>query len=74
MESRLRRTAGRTYYESSIEAFVSYHDARDIVDYLTESDESSDPNTLLLQKRAWSNQIDILKKARRPPEYIAHVA
>lgn len=62
MEARLRKTPGRTYYESSIVDFILHHDPKDIVECLTESDESSDPDQLLLQKSAWANQISILKK------------
>ena len=62
MIPKLRKTPGRTYYESTIEDFALNSNSEDIVEYLTESDESSDPNTLLLQKRAWANQISILKK------------
>ncbi len=62
MEPRLRKTPGRTYYESSIEDFVSCKNPMDIIDFLTESDEHTEPNELALQKGAWSNQIKILKK------------
>ena len=62
MDPRLRRTPGRTYYESSIEDFVNYSHPHEIVEYLTESDESSDAYELHLQKGAWANQISILKK------------
>ena len=62
MDPRLRRTPGRTYYESSIEDFVDYSHPHEIVEYLTESDESSDAYELHLQKGAWANQISILKK------------
>ena len=61
MESRLRRTPGRTYYESSIEDFVGQKYPADIVEFLTESDESSDEYELHLQKNAWINQIKILQ-------------
>ena len=62
MEPRLRKTPGRTYFESSIEEFALKQKASDIVDFLTESDEYSDPYTLHLQRNAWTNQINILKK------------
>ena len=62
MESRLRKTPGRTYYEASIEDFALHQNPEDIVDFLTESDESSDPIELQFQKGAWANQIKILKK------------
>ena len=62
MEPRLRKTAGRTYYESTIEDFVLIQNPNDIVDFLVESDEYTEPNQLHLQKGAWSNQIKILKK------------
>lgn len=62
MEARLRKTPGRTYYESSIEDFVSKNSATDIVEFLTESDEMSEPYELHLQKGAWANQISILRK------------
>ena len=62
MEPRLRRTPGRTYYESSIEDFVAHPCPKDIIDFLTESDESNDEDELYLQKGAWSNQIKILQK------------
>ena len=62
MEARLRKTPGRTYYESSIEDFVSKNSAKDIVEFLTESDEMSEPYELHLQKGAWANQISILRK------------
>ena len=60
MDRILRKTNGRTYYDSSIEDFVSYEQPEKIVDYLTESDESSDPFVLYEQKMAWENQIKIL--------------
>jgi len=62
MEPRLRKTPGRTYYESSIDDFVKQKHPQDIVEFLTESDESSDDCHLSLQKNAWSNQIKILQK------------
>ena len=62
MEPRLRKTPGRTYYESSIEDFLSIKSSADIVEFLTESDEGSEPYELRLQRSAWANQIDILKK------------
>lgn len=62
MEPRLRKTPGKTYYESSIEDFVAHKYPSDIVDFLTESDESTDEYELHLQKGAWSNQIKILQK------------
>lgn len=62
MKPELRKTPGRTYYESTIEEFVSWKSAKDIVDFLTESDETSETYELHLQKKAWSNQIGILKK------------
>ena len=61
MESRLRKTVGRTYYDSSIEDFINYKYPEEIVDFLTESDENSKPDELILQKGAWKNQIKILK-------------
>ena len=62
MEPRLRKTAGRTYYESSIEDFLSFKYPEDIIEFLTESDESIDECELRLQKTAWENQISILQK------------
>ena len=62
MEPKLRRTPGRTYYESSIEEFALNTNPQKVVEYLTESDESSDPYELYQQKNAWTNQIAILKK------------
>ena len=62
MESRLRKTAGRTYYESTIEDFVLQKYPKDIVTFLTESDESTNTYELELQKDAWANQIKILQK------------
>ncbi len=62
MEPRLRRTPGRTYYESSVEDFVNHPYPKDIVEFLTESDESNDEDELYLQKGAWINQIKILQK------------
>ena len=62
MEPKLRRTPGRTYYESSIEDFASHKHPIDIIEFLTESDETSDKYTLYLQKNAWANQIKILQK------------
>ena len=62
MESRLRRTQGRTYYESSIEDFTLQQYPGSIVDYLTESDENTDEYELRLQRDAWVNQIKILQK------------
>lgn len=61
MIPRLRKTPGRTYYESSIEEFVLCKYPSDIVDFLTESDETSDEYELHLQKNAWANQIKILQ-------------
>lgn len=60
MEPELRKTPGRTYYDSSIEDFVLCESPEKIVDYLTESDESTDPYVLYEQKKAWENQIKIL--------------
>lgn len=62
MEPRLRKTPGRTYYESTIEDFALNQNPIDIVDFLVESDEYTEPYQLHLQKGAWSNQIKILKK------------
>lgn len=62
MDFRLRRTAGRTYYESSVEAFAAHQHPEEIVAFLTESDEGSLPVELHLQQNAWSNQIKILQK------------
>ena len=62
MEARLRKTPGRTYYDATIEDFALNHKPEDIVDFLTDSDESSDYYELSLQKKAWANQISILKK------------
>ena len=62
MEPRLRKTPDRTYYESSIEDFVSTKYPSDIIEFLTESDETSDEYELYLQKGAWANQISILQK------------
>lgn len=62
MEPRLRKTPGRTYYESTIEDFALNQNPNDIVDFLVESDEYTEPYQLHLQKGAWSNQIKILKK------------
>ena len=62
MEPRLRRTLGRTYYESTIEEFAAHPYPKDIIDYLLESDECSDEDELFLQKGAWANQIKILQK------------
>ena len=62
MSEQLRRTPGRTYYESSIEDFVSLKHPADIVAFLTESDETTDEHELRLQKSAWINQITILQK------------
>ena len=61
MTSRLRKTPGRTFYESAIEEFVSYKYPSDIVEFLTNSDEESDEYELHLQKKAWANQIKILQ-------------
>ena len=62
MKMALKKTPGRTYYESTIEEFVSCSRPSDIVEFLTESDESSDAYELHLQKGAWTNQIKILQK------------
>lgn len=62
MEPKLRRTPGRTYFESSIESFTANKHPGDIVEFLTESDETSDECELHLQKEAWKNQIRILQK------------
>ena len=62
MEPRLRKTSGRTFYDSSIEDFISCDCPEKIVEYLTESDENTDPCKLYEQKNAWQNQIKILSK------------
>ena len=62
MDSKLKRTPGRTYYESSIEEFVEHKFPADIIEFLTESDEETDEYELHLQKGAWLNQIKILQK------------
>lgn len=62
MEPKLRKTPGRTHYDSTIEDFVSLKSADKIVNYLTESDEDSETYELHLQKKAWTNQFNILKK------------
>lgn len=62
MKPQLQRTPGRTYYQSSIEDFVAHPYPKDIIEFLTESDESSDIDELYLQKGAWTNQIKILQK------------
>ena len=62
MVPRLRKTFGRTYYDSFIEDFVACKHPEDIVEFLTESDEHSDSYQLHLQKNAWANQVRILKK------------
>ena len=59
MEPRLKKTPGRTYYESTIEDFVLNQNPDDIVDFLVESDEYTEPYQLHLQKGAWANQIKI---------------
>ena len=58
----MRRTPGRTYYEASISEFVSIKHPIDIVNFLTESDETTDEFELSLQKEAWANQFKILQK------------
>ena len=45
---------------SSGEDFALNHNPNDIVDFLVESDEYTEPYQLHLQKGAWSNQIKIL--------------
>ena len=62
MDPRLRKTLGRTYYESTIEDFAAKARPADIVEFLTESDEHTDKYELHLQQGAWANQISILKK------------
>ena len=62
MSNLLNRTPGRTYYDSSIKDFVSLSHPEDIVDFLTQSDETTEESKLLLQKSAWKNQINILHK------------
>ena len=62
MEPRLRKTPGRTYYESTVEDFVAQKYPAEIVEFLTESDESTDEYELHLQKEVWRNQIKILQK------------
>ena len=62
MDSKLRKIPGRTYYHSSIKDFLECKYPEDIVDFLTESDETSDPYELIKQKGAWVNQIRILQK------------
>ena len=61
----LRKTPGRTYYESSIEDFVNNDKPKEIVDFLTDSDETSDPIVLEAQRGAWKNQISILQNYLR---------
>ena len=61
MENVFKKTPGRTYYESSIEEFAGQRYPEDIIDFLTESDETSDEYELHLQKNAWLNQIKILQ-------------
>ena len=46
----------------AIEDFAFEKYPQDIIEYLTESDENSDPHELNLQKGAWLNQIKILQK------------
>lgn len=62
MAYKFRKTPGRTYYESSIEDFTSNKNPEEIVEFLTKSDESTETYELHLQKKAWANQINILKK------------
>lgn len=62
MEAKLRKTPGRTYYDSPIEDFVKIDDPSTIVNFLTESDEGSDPIELKSQKGAWANQVKILQE------------
>ncbi len=61
MEARLRKTPGRTYYESSIADFVALASPNDLVEFIAQSDEGSDDAHLILQKGAWANQIKILQ-------------
>lgn len=62
MSNNFKRTNGRTYYDSSISDFVSNKYPQDIIEFLTESDENSQPFELEKQKGAWLNQIKILQK------------
>lgn len=62
MEPLFKKTLGRTYYESSIEDFISCDCSEGIVEFLTGSDEHTNPRELQLQKSAWSNQIKLLRK------------
>jgi len=62
MKPRFRKTEGITYFESSIEDFAKYKNIDDMVEFLTESDETSAPSNLNLQRGAWANQIKILQK------------
>ncbi len=58
----LKRTPGKTYYQSSISEFVKDTFCNDLLNFLTESDEGSEPSHLAKQQDAWKNQIRILKR------------
>ncbi len=62
MDMNYCKTLGRSYYEDTIERFVAEGNPSGIVDFLTESAEEDD-ESLPLQKGAWRNQINILKRA-----------
>ena len=50
MNCKLRKTPGETYYKSTAEDFVLNQYPTDIVEFLTDSDESTDEFELQLQK------------------------
>ncbi len=68
MESGIfERTPGRSFFEDEIANFVQLDDPKEIVEFLTESEQDEDEH-LLSQKGAWINQIHLLKKCLRDKE------
>ncbi|HOJ44642.1 MAG TPA: DUF2075 domain-containing protein [Bacilli bacterium] len=62
MKPKYRETPGRTYYDASIDDFVTYQQPQDIIDHLTKSAETTNEYDMRFQKNAWLNQIKILQK------------
>jgi hypothetical protein len=62
MKPKYRETPGRTYYDASIDDFVTYQQPQDIIDHLTKSAETTNEYEMRFQKNAWLNQIKILQK------------
>ena len=59
---KLKRTPGKTYYQSTISEFVKDTRCDELVSFLTESEVDPEPSHLVKQQDAWKNQIRILKR------------